>query len=178
MGILAHLSVICFLWATRYWEMAIGVLSVQFGQGNSVAIPQFLFSKQQEFPPGQWPANPSLSCQNILENIVLIMDFTDMKHLSLYIYIYISWKFLQEHTANTVKTAFSGFLKPNLNVSSNREKLKGRLQRGSFDKRVRIDLPAPLSVIGTRTPLRKLPAVKLPLSFCPIQNLASSLEIW
>ena len=40
MGFLAHLSGICFLWATRYWEMAIGVLFVQFGQGNSAAIPQ------------------------------------------------------------------------------------------------------------------------------------------
>ena len=41
MGFRVHLSVICFHLATRFLEMAIGVLSVQFGQGNSVATPQF-----------------------------------------------------------------------------------------------------------------------------------------
>ena len=40
MGFRVHLSVICFHLATRFLEMAIGVLSVQFGQGNSVATPQ------------------------------------------------------------------------------------------------------------------------------------------
>ena len=39
MGFRVHLSVICFHLATRFLEMAIGVLSVQFGQGNSVATP-------------------------------------------------------------------------------------------------------------------------------------------
>ena len=64
------------------------------------------------------------------------------------------------------------------------ERLKGSLPKGSFDKRIRIDLPVPLPVptppppspplshlkrpqtsspgtpIGTRTPLQKLPLVK------------------
>ena len=43
MGFLVHRPVICFFWATRYWEMAIGVLSVQFGRVNSVAIPQSVY---------------------------------------------------------------------------------------------------------------------------------------
>ena len=42
MGFRVHLSVICFHLATRFLEMAIGVLSVQFGQGNSVATPQVM----------------------------------------------------------------------------------------------------------------------------------------
>ena len=40
MGFRVHLSVICFHLATRYLEMAIGVLSVQFGRVNSEATPQ------------------------------------------------------------------------------------------------------------------------------------------